>query len=516
MPCVVSWPARIKPGKLDSAAQITDWMPTFCSLAGYKSEQDLKWDGRDMAAALIDGKAVADSTRIIEKLEALRPDPPLYPADPADRERALELGDATSAAIAALYLGELNLKPLTAALTAGLLKPLVGEGAVNMVSAPGHARERGILRRRNVGRPAMKLGIIGGAVAVVLIAVAAVLPARLTTERHTTSVLSYLSVLFAVALAVTDEAATAVVLAGYGVALGLSALPPARRAAAARLVVGAAACELVAFWLLLAAVDVGVVEAYTVPLAPHCTMSELGLTASLHASATVPHFLIHEGYLDGHIMPPRGEPLPPDDRRRMYGLGNRLWHTDASFNQVRGRYSMLHARVVPEVGGDHVVPVAAQRLQDDLVQRVVVALGQRMAMDDLDQHAARTHRARRPFPVSQFLRRSTISTKVSSPWPMTTTSTDGSARHCSGKSEGCQPPHTMGRPGRAALTARETCSASRMGAPVSTPMPRHTAPSRCANTVATGSASRRPSTITTSKRAGSSAEPTAMRPSGMV
>ena len=45
-------------------------------------------------------------------------------------------------------------------------------------------------------------------------------------------------------------------------------------------------------------------EAYFVPLAPHCTMSELGLTASLHVSAVVPFLLIHEGYLDGHIMPP--------------------------------------------------------------------------------------------------------------------------------------------------------------------------------------------------------------------
>ncbi|MCB1353543.1 MAG: phosphoglycerate dehydrogenase [Rhodobacteraceae bacterium] len=41
-------------------------------------------------------------------------------------------------------VGELNLKPLTAALTAGLLKPLVGEGGVNMVSAPVLARERGV------------------------------------------------------------------------------------------------------------------------------------------------------------------------------------------------------------------------------------------------------------------------------------------------------------------------------------------------------------------------------------
>jgi D-3-phosphoglycerate dehydrogenase / 2-oxoglutarate reductase len=41
-------------------------------------------------------------------------------------------------------VGHLNLKPLTAALTAGLLKPLVGEGGVNMVSAPVLARERGM------------------------------------------------------------------------------------------------------------------------------------------------------------------------------------------------------------------------------------------------------------------------------------------------------------------------------------------------------------------------------------
>jgi alpha-ketoglutarate-dependent 2,4-dichlorophenoxyacetate dioxygenase len=47
-----------------------------------------------------------------------------------------------------------------------------------------------------------------------------------------------------------------------------------------------------------------------------------------------------------------GEILDTYSRRRMYSLGNRLWHTDASFNNPRGRYSMLHARAVPEVGGD--------------------------------------------------------------------------------------------------------------------------------------------------------------------
>jgi alpha-ketoglutarate-dependent 2,4-dichlorophenoxyacetate dioxygenase len=47
-----------------------------------------------------------------------------------------------------------------------------------------------------------------------------------------------------------------------------------------------------------------------------------------------------------------GEIMKSDDRRRMYSLGNRLWHTDASFQDPPGRYSMLSARVVPSVGAD--------------------------------------------------------------------------------------------------------------------------------------------------------------------
>ena len=47
-----------------------------------------------------------------------------------------------------------------------------------------------------------------------------------------------------------------------------------------------------------------------------------------------------------------GEILKSDDRRRMYALGNRLWHTDASFRDPPGRYSMLSARVVPAVAAD--------------------------------------------------------------------------------------------------------------------------------------------------------------------
>ena len=47
-----------------------------------------------------------------------------------------------------------------------------------------------------------------------------------------------------------------------------------------------------------------------------------------------------------------GEIISSDNRRRMYSLGNRLWHTDASFQDPAGRYSMLSAKIVPPVAAD--------------------------------------------------------------------------------------------------------------------------------------------------------------------
>jgi len=70
----------------------------------------------------------------------------------------------------------------------------------------------------------------------------------------------------------------------------------------------------------------------------------------------------------GHVAKPHERRLPPDmqdasnldkeqrvfardDRRRMFNLGNRLWHSDSSFRAVPAKYSLLSGRIVVDKGG---------------------------------------------------------------------------------------------------------------------------------------------------------------------
>ncbi len=41
-----------------------------------------------------------------------------------------------------------------------------------------------------------------------------------------------------------------------------------------------------------------------------------------------------------------------DDRRRLFAIGNRLWHSDSSFKVIPAKYSLLHARSIPSKGGN--------------------------------------------------------------------------------------------------------------------------------------------------------------------
>jgi len=57
----------------------------------------------------------------------------------------------------------------------------------------------------------------------------------------------------------------------------------------------------------------------------------------------------NEAITDGSNIGPDGKILSPDARARMIAVSNRLWHTDASFQDPAGRFSLLSGRLIPEV-----------------------------------------------------------------------------------------------------------------------------------------------------------------------
>src|SRR6202451_2000007 len=45
--------------------------------------------------------------------------------------------------------------------------------------------------------------------------------------------------------------------------------------------------------------------------------------------------------------------LARENRRRLFSLGTRLWHSDSSFKVVPAKYSLLSAPAIPSAGGDN-------------------------------------------------------------------------------------------------------------------------------------------------------------------
>ncbi len=63
-------------------------------------------------------------------------------------------------------------------------------------------------------------------------------------------------------------------------------------------------------------------------------------------------FRLKKGMVDVSNLDKEGKPLARDDRRRMFNLGNRLWHSDSSFRAKPAKYSILSARVTATEGGN--------------------------------------------------------------------------------------------------------------------------------------------------------------------
>jgi alpha-ketoglutarate-dependent 2,4-dichlorophenoxyacetate dioxygenase len=63
-------------------------------------------------------------------------------------------------------------------------------------------------------------------------------------------------------------------------------------------------------------------------------------------------YRLQTGMVDVSNLDKNGQPLERSDRRRMFNLGNRLWHSDSSFRAVPAKYSLLSARTVATRGGN--------------------------------------------------------------------------------------------------------------------------------------------------------------------
>jgi alpha-ketoglutarate-dependent 2,4-dichlorophenoxyacetate dioxygenase len=60
---------------------------------------------------------------------------------------------------------------------------------------------------------------------------------------------------------------------------------------------------------------------------------------------------LHPAFADVSNLDKDNTVLARDNRRRLYSLGNMLWHSDSSFKPVPATYSLLSGRVVVEHGG---------------------------------------------------------------------------------------------------------------------------------------------------------------------
>ena len=85
-----------------------------------------------------------------------------------------------------------------------------------------------------------------------------------------------------------------------------------------------------------------------------------------------------------------------DDKRRLNALGNRLWHSDASFRAVPAKYSLLSGRVVPPTGGN--TEFADMRAAYDALDDATKA----EAEDLITEHSSAYSREQIGFPPVDF------------------------------------------------------------------------------------------------------------------
>jgi len=80
-------------------------------------------------------------------------------------------------------------------------------------------------------------------------------------------------------------------------------------------------------------------------------LGQIEITA--HVGLRAPEeYRLPDTFADISNLDTREQPFSRADRRRLFSLGNRLWHSDSSFKVVPARYSLLHALRLPSRGGE--------------------------------------------------------------------------------------------------------------------------------------------------------------------
>jgi alpha-ketoglutarate-dependent 2,4-dichlorophenoxyacetate dioxygenase len=115
------------------------------------------------------------------------------------------------------------------------------------------------------------------------------------------------------------------------------------------------------------------------------------LETSVHAARNDAKLRLRSDLGDISNLALDGQVWDGQDRRRMYEMGNRLWHTDSSFKRVPAKASLLYARTIPPVGGqtEFADMRAAYDALDDAMQRRLRGL--------VAEHAIMYSRARLGF-----------------------------------------------------------------------------------------------------------------------
>jgi len=93
---------------------------------------------------------------------------------------------------------------------------------------------------------------------------------------------------------------------------------------------------------------------------------------------------------------PAGRLRPATDHMRLTALGNRLWHSDASFRAIPAKYSLLSARTIPGTGGNTEfadMRAAYDTLDDDLKAEVA---------DSITEHSNAYSREQIGIPKAEY------------------------------------------------------------------------------------------------------------------